>query len=149
MKTVQDAIKKAMDYLATRDHSRAELRTKLTKHEFLPEDIESVLDHAESAGWMLSPHALSEKVAEALSRKKKSHDYIVQYLVQKELPPVPYDADRELEKAVSVLGGRFSPLSKPSTLDKNQVTAFLQNRGFDEETIQRVIDETSGRSKSI
>jgi regulatory protein len=149
MKTLNDAIKKTMDYLAMRDHSRSELRMKLAKHDFLPDDIEEALNRAETSGWMLPPQALAEKVAEGLHRKKKSHDYIVKYLQQKELPPVPRDADLELEKALSTLGGRFSPLSKPSTLDKKQIMTYLQNRGFDEETIQRVINEASGRTQSI
>lgn len=149
MKTLNEVIKKAMDLLAIRDHSRSELRLKLSRYEFLPEDIEAALDHSEASGWILPAQALSEKVAEELHRKKKSHDYIVQYLQQKELPPVPRDADRELEKALSALGGRFSPLSNPSTVDKKQIMVFLQNRGFDEETIQRVVNEASGRSQSI
>ena len=149
MKTLNEAIKKAMDFLAIRDHSRSELRLKLSRFEFLPEDIDTALDHAEEKGWLLAPQALAEKVAEELHSKKKSHEYIVQYLEQKELPPVPRDSEREVEKALSLLGKHFSPLSNPSTPDKKQVMAFLQNRGFDEDTIQRVVHETSGRSQSI
>lgn len=149
MKTQKDAIKKAMDYLAMRDHSRSELRMKLSKYDFLPDDIESALNHVESSGWLLPPQALAEKVADQLHRKKKSHYYIVKYLQQKQLPPVPRDSDLELEKALSLLEGRFSPLSKPTTLDKKQIMVFLRNRGFDHETIQRVVNEASGHSQSI
>jgi regulatory protein len=140
MKTLNEAIKKAMDYLAIRDHSRSELRAKLMRLEFSPDDIESALDHAEMKGWLLPPKALAAKVAEELHRKKKSHEYIVQYLQQKELPPVPRDSERELEKALAAAEKLFSPLSNPSTLDKKQIMAFLQNRGFDQEIIQKVID---------
>jgi regulatory protein len=149
MKTLNEAIKKAMDLLAIRDHSRSELRLKLSRFEFSPDDIESALDQSETSGWLLPPQVLAEKVAEELHRKKKSHDYIAQYLQQKELPPLPRDAERELEKALSALGGRFSPLSNPSSVDKKQIMVFLQNRGFDEDTIQRVVNEASGRSQSI
>lgn len=149
MKTKNEAIQKAMDYLAMRDHSRSELRMKLSKYHFLPDDIESALNHVETSGWLLPPQALAEKVADQLHRKKKSHFYILKYLQQKQLPPVTRDSERELEKARSLLGGRFSPLSKPSTLDKRQMMVFLKNRGFDHETIQRVINETSGHSPSL
>ncbi len=147
MKTLNEAIKKAMDFLALRDHSRSELRLKLSRSEFSPEDIEAALDHSEASGWLLPPQALSEKVAEELHRKKKSHDYIAHYLQQKELPPVARDTERELEKALSALGGRFSPLSNPSTVDKKQIMVFLQNRGFDEDTIQIVIQKDHDPAK--
>lgn len=149
MKTLQDAIQKTMDYLAQRDHSRSELQLKLSRFDFSPEQIENALIHAESKGWLLPADTLSHKVAEELHRKKKSHDYILQYLQQKELPPVPRDSELELEKAQSVLGKRFSPLSKLSDVDKKQIISYLHNRGFDEETIQRVINETSGHSQDI
>ncbi len=149
MKTRDEAIQKAMDYLAMRDHSRSELRMKLSKHDFLPDDVEAAINHAESSGWILPPLAMAEKVAAHLHRKKKSHNSILKYLQQKQLPPVPRDSDVELQKALSLLEGRFSPLSKPSTLDKKQIMVFLRNRGFDHETIQRVINEASGHSQSI
>ncbi len=151
MKTLSEAIKKAMDYLAMRDHSRSELRMKLTKHDFTPDDIDEALNHVESSGWLLPPQALAEKVADQLHHKNKSHDYIVKYLQQKELPPVPRDSSQEYEKARSLLGERVSPLSKPSTLDKKQIISYLQFRGFDHETIQRVINENepSGNSPNV
>ncbi len=149
MKTLQDAIQKTMDYLAQRDHSSSELRAKLARFEFSPEDIEAALGHVESKGWLLTPQALAQKVAEELHHKKKSHEYILQYLQQKELPPVPRDAELEREKALATLGKRFSPLSKHSDVDKKKIISFLHNRGFDEETIQRVINETSGHSQDF
>jgi len=149
IKTKSDAIKKAMDYLAMRDHSRAELRVKLSKYEFEKSDIEAALDHVEHSGWMLPPQALAEKVAETLHRKKKSHYYIVKYLQQKQLPPVSKDPSRELEKAQSLLKGRFSTLSKLSPEDKKRIVQFLKFRGFDPDTIRRVIHDTSGTEKSI
>ena len=149
MKTLSQAIQKAMDYLAMRDHSRSELRMKLAKHDFVPDDIDAALNHVESSGWLLPPQALAEKVADQLHGKKKSHDYIVKYLQQKQLPPVPRESSREYEKACSLLSDRLSPLSKPLSLDKKQIINYLRYRGFDHETIQRVINETSGSSPNI
>ncbi len=149
MKTQQEAIAKAMDYLAMRDHSRSELRMKLSKHDFLPDDVEAAITHAETAGWMLPPQAMAEKVAGQLNQKKKSHEYILKYLQQKQFPPVPRDGELELQKALSLLEGRFSTLSNLSTLDKKQVMVFLHNRGFDQDTIERVLNEAPGSSQSI
>lgn len=138
-----------MDFLAMRDHSQAELRTKLSRYDFLPEDIEAAMDYVATSGWLLAPEVLAEKVADQLHRKKKSHYYILKFLQQKKLPPVPRDGSRELEKAMAVLPGRFSRLSKVSPEDKKKIAQFLKNRGFDLDTILRVIHETSGNTQSL
>lgn len=143
------AIKKAMDYLAMRDHSRGELEMKLAKHDFLKSEIEQALNHIERTGWLIPPHVLAEKVAEQLHRKKKSYYYIIKYLQSKKLPQIPKDSTLELEKAQSLVSGRFSRLSNPSPMDKKKMAQFLKNRGFDLETIMRVIHETSGHSESF
>lgn len=150
MKTQKDAIQKAMDYLAMRDHSRHELRTKLAKYDFIEEDIEAALNHVEASGWLLPPQVLADKVAGYLHRKNKSHMYINRFLHSKKLPSVPRDSDLEREKARSLLqGGRFSRLKKSSSDDRKQAAQFLKFRGFDSETIMRVLNEAPGDSKEV
>lgn len=149
MKNAQAAVRKAMDYLGVRDHSRHELKTKMRKLEFEDADIEYALDHVEKSGWLLSPEALAQKVADQLHRKKKSHYYILAFLQKKKLPPVPRVAEIELEKAQKLANSRFSRLSNPSQDDKKVIINYLKNRGFDRETISKVLNETSGNSKSI
>ncbi len=143
------AVKKAMDYLALRDHSRAEIATKLRRLEFSKEDIEHALEYVETSGWLISPEALSLKVTEQLHRKKKSHFYIQQYLQSKKLPPTPRDPEIEKEKALSLVEGRFSRLSKGKQIDNKKMAQFLKYRGFDPTTIRQVIHEASRHSKSI
>lgn len=131
----KDAVTKAMDYLAIRDHSAYELEKKLTQKEYTPEEIEKALSHVQERGWLLPPDELSERVAEQLHRKNKGYSYILQYLKEKRLPAVDKDYERELEKAQELLSKRFPGLSNPSFTDKKQVARMLKNRGFDHETI--------------
>jgi SOS response regulatory protein OraA/RecX len=147
------AIRKAMDYLSIRDHSRYELMKKLTRCEFSVEDIIAAITHAEEGGWLVPPDVMAEKVADQLHRKKKSHLYILGYLKQKKLPSVRRDQGIELEKARKLVQSRFSRLSKRFQGDKKevrkQIAQFLRGRGFDSETIAKVSHEASGDSKSV
>jgi len=145
-RTRGDAVRKAMDYLAMRDHSRGEIATKLKRLEFAADDIAYALDYVQEGGWLLAPDVLAQKVADQLHRKKKSHFYIQNFLRGKQLPAVTRDRDIEFEKAMALLKGR---LSKPSAMDRKKIAQFLKYRGFDPETIRRVIHETAGNSKNF
>jgi regulatory protein len=147
------AIRKAMDYLSIRDHSKYELMKKLTRQEFSVDDIISAILYVEEGGWLLPPDVMAEKVADQLHRKKKSHLYIQGYLRQKKLPSVPRDQDIELQKARKLLQGRFSRLSKRFQGDKKEVrkhvAQFLRGRGFDSQTIAKVSHEASTNPESV
>ena len=126
---------KAMDYLARRDHSEKELREKLAQH-YEPEEIDHALAYVINHGWLLPPHELSEKVSESLNRKKKSHFFIINYLRKKGLPPVKKNEDTEQEKALAVLELKAKDIS-----DYTYLHSLLKNRGFDTDTIRKVINE--------
>ncbi|MBY0316216.1 MAG: recombination regulator RecX [Bdellovibrionales bacterium] len=134
----RSAYNKVMDYLALRDHSEHELIQKLKRAKYTPEEIATAMEKVVGSSWMPKPEVMAQKVANSLHRKRKSYLYIMQYLKQKKLPMVPRDADIEEEKARSLAEGRFSDLSNLSQLDKKKVARFLQSRGFDFETINRV-----------
>lgn len=136
---MKSAREKAMDYLAIRDHSRLELETKLSQKNYTPEEIATALDSLEASGFLASAESLSEKVSENLHQKGKSYTYIEQYLESKGLPPVPRDSELELEKAEKLIKSHFSKLSKSSETDKKKMAQFLQNRGFDTETIMKAL----------
>jgi SOS response regulatory protein OraA/RecX len=140
MKT-KSAREKAMDYLSIRLHSREELKTKLQKNKYSQEDIDDALHHVESSGWLPSPEALAQNVRDSLERKMKSHLYIEQYLQGKGLPTLPYDSEREYEKAQNLVESHFSKLSKSKDKDKKHVAQLLETRGFDEETISRILSK--------
>ncbi len=146
MKVKKSARDKIIDYLAISDHSRQDLTTKLQRLEYSENEIAHALDAAEAAGWLLSNEKMAAKVTEALHRKNKGYLYIVQYLEAKGLPPLPIDAELELEKAQKLLQSHFSKLSKSNPADKNEtdkikIAQFLKNRGFDTQTVAKIIGE--------
>ncbi len=135
---------KMMDYLAHRDHSESELRLKL-KDDFTAGEIDLAIEFAKEKGWVPNSEedlrALSEKTAEVLKRKGKGQHYINQYLEEKGLAPVAVDSLEELEKARQLVENKFSDLSKMNEKEKAKAARFLASRGFDEETVRKVIYE--------
>lgn len=138
---------KMMDYLANRTHSEKELRTKLQKH-YTPEEIENAIEYGKTKGWIASTdealNDLSQETAAALSRKGKGADYINQFLQEKGLPQIKADSSSELEKARQLVENKFDPLDNPSREErekrKAKIGRFLMARGFDMETIEKIVD---------
>ncbi|MCB0378571.1 MAG: RecX family transcriptional regulator [Bdellovibrionales bacterium] len=124
-----------MDYLARRDHSEKELREKLGER-FPIEQVEEALEKIKERGWLIPPEELSEKVALSLHRKHKSHFYILNFLRKKGLPPVEKSEDLELEKAQHILQSKVKKEG-----DLQHLRSLLLNRGFDTDTIRKVIHE--------
>lgn len=134
---------KAMDYLAVRDHSEKELMEKLQKRYEL-EEILTTLEEMKQRGWILPPEELAEKVTHSLNRKNKGFLYIQAFLKQKGLPNTPKDLDLELEKAHNIITSKAKDLS-----DHKRLASLLKNRGFDTETISRVIHEIRRNTPSL
>lgn len=135
----KSATTKAMDLLALRGHSRFELKQKLSQKGYEDEEILQALEHVESHGWLLPPEEMAQKTAQNLHEKHKSHSYISQYLSKKQLPSVDRNDEKELEKAQSLVNSRFGELSDLSFDDKKRINQFLAQRGYDWDTIKRVI----------
>lgn len=134
---------KAMDFLARRDHSEKELREKLAR-DYDDDEIETTIQEVKERGWLLPPEELSEKVTNELHRKRKGHLYILNFLRQKGLPEVPKNPEIEMEKALQILE---SKMKDPG--DTQRTVSLLKNRGFDTETITRVLHEIRRNSPSI
>ena len=134
-----------MGFLARRDHSEKELVEKLKSHYPL-DDIERAIAEMKDRGWILPPRELSQKVCESLNRKNKSHLFIRHFLKKKGLPTIPKDEDMELQKARAVLTRH---LWKRDGTKKGQAVSLLRNRGFDTETIGKVLHETLGSSSGF
>jgi regulatory protein len=139
----KSARNKMMDYLARRDHSEKELRTKLQRCDFSQEEIEKALDFAKANNWLPKSEELSEKVAQQLHQKKKGTAYINMYLEEKGLPPVMKDSQQELEKALLLAQSKWRPTESTKDLlqQKQKIARFLGNRGFDMETIHQVFHQ--------
>lgn len=135
-----------MDLLSRREHSETEIRKKLNL-KFLDDEIESAIEYGKKQGWIPdTQHAineLAEAAAEALHRKKKGIHFINKYLLEKGLPEVALDDQRELDKALALVENKLSKLEGLSDQEMEQAKArlgrFLMSRGFDLSTVQKVI----------
>jgi len=138
----KSAFEKIVEIIAHRDHSEQELRTKLTLKKFSETEIAEGLQTADDYGLMAEPTQLSCNVCEQLHRKHKGILYINQYLKSKGLPSVAPDWDKELEKAKELVFKHFSK-NPPYTIEEKQdIYRYLTNRGYADQTINRVIHES-------
>lgn len=134
---------KAMDYLARRDHSEKELIEKLSKR-YTQEEIEEVLTEMKDRGWLAPPEELAAKATLQMHKKNKGYLYIQHFLRKKGLPQTPRDSEIEYEKALSVIQAKSK-----DPKDLKRLASLLKNRGFDTETISRVINEVRRNTPSI
>ncbi len=145
VKTKQAAQRKIMDLMAKRDHSEKELRRKLHKQfsgsEDLGEILDDAIDFAKDNNLIGNQDELAERMADMLHRRHKGIHYINNYLHEKGLPSVPTDRDLELEKAMHVVKNKYSEDYEFSREEKARVGRFLASRGFDSETVRKVLYE--------
>jgi regulatory protein len=143
---------KVMDYLARRNHSELELRTKLSRDYPQPE-IDSAIAFAIESKWLLPPAELSDLVSISLSRKCKGHRFINQYLKLKGLPSVKRELEIEIEKGTQLVRSKLGTKLDVSTGRRLEFTVqkkvfrLLANRGFDDESIREIIKSLTGQAK--
>lgn len=144
-KTKTLAKKKVMDLLARRDHSEKELRKKLKERFSDDEDgleaIDEAIEFAKDNRWLGEPIDLAHKMADLLHRRHKGIHYINNYLREKGLPNVDVDRELELEKALTIVKNKYDEDYDFSREDKARIGRLLASRGFDSETVRKVIYE--------
>jgi len=137
---------RALQYLARREHSRAELRAKLEPHVAEGDDLEAELDALAARGWLSDARAADQLINQRRDRfgaRRIAHELkqkgIGDDLVHAALPQLK---ETELETARTVWGKKFS--SPPhDAKEKARQIRFLQSRGFELETILKVIKLSS------
>lgn len=143
------AKRKVMDMIARRDHSEKELRQKL-REKFSPahdeeqdlnELIQEAIDFAKDNRWLGDPQELAYRLADMLHRRNKGIYYINNYLREKGLPSVEKDSDFELQKALELVHNKWGENTEFSREEKARAGRFLASRGFDPETVRKVIYE--------
>jgi regulatory protein len=144
-KVRQAAKRKVMDFIARREHSEKELRKKL-KESFVDSDsvdevIDEAIEFAKENRWLGDPAELAQRLSDMLHRRNKGIHYINNYLREKGLPPVSADRDLELEKALALVKNKYSEEYEFSREDKAKVARFLASRGFDSDTVRKVVYE--------
>lgn len=145
LKTKMAAQRKAMDIIAKRDHSEKELRQKLRRkfsgEEGLDSLVDDTIEFAKEYNLIGEPDELAGRMADMLHRRNKGIHYINNYLREKGLPTVGTDRDLELEKALHLVKNKYPEDSPLSREEKARLGRFLVARGFDSETVRKVLYE--------
>jgi regulatory protein len=130
---------RALRHLARREHSRAELASKLAPHAESPAALEQELD-ALAARKQLSDERYAELRARQLSRKYGAArirlDLRAKGIKQELIASVC--AEGELARAASILQRKFRS-SAASREERARRMRFLQQRGFSHETIRKLL----------
>lgn len=141
---------RALQYLARREYSRAELAAKLRPYakaedefeQVQPADIDALLDDLTSSGWLSDERAATQilharrprfgaqRIAHELHQKGISHELIEQAL--------PALKETELETAHSVWQKKYGALPCDAK-EKARQMRFLQSRGFSMDVIFKVL----------
>ena len=144
-KTKNAVTKKVMDLLAIRDHSEQELRAKLTEkfseNANAANFFEEAIEIAKDKKWLTDPMTLAQRWADTLHGRNKGIEYINNYLREKGLPEVNPDYDLELVKAMNVVRTKYAEDYNFSREEKAKIGRQLTSRGFDTETVRKVIYE--------
>lgn len=153
---------RALQYLARREYSRAELRGKLLPHVKTgedfglysdssgdssgPADLDALLDDLTARGWLSDARAATQLLHAKRSRfgtQRIAHDLrqkgISEELVSAALPALK---ESELEAARSVWQRKFGALPQDAGEKARQIR-FLQSRGFGFEVIFQVLRQTT------
>jgi regulatory protein len=133
---------RALRLLARRDHSREEMRQRLTADDVDPSELEALLDELERSGW-LSEQRMAEQMVR-LAQGRYGSRQVLDRLRGKGVngEPLAQAAQalqaQELESARAVWRKRFGHL--PTTLqEKAKQARFLAGRGFPAAVIAQVL----------
>jgi len=141
---------RALQYLARREYSRAELRGKLLPHVQVDDDFEQVspvnldalLDDLTARGWLSDERAATQLVHTKRSRfgtQRITHELrqkgIAEELISAALPALK---ETELEAARSVWQRKFGTAPQDAK-EKAKQARFLQSRGFSMDVIFKVM----------
>ena len=145
---------RALQCLARREYSRAELRSKLLPHvqteedfEQLPAvDLDALLDDLTARGWLSDERATAQLVHAKRSRfgtQRITHELrqrgISNELIEAALPALK---DSEFESAQEVWSRKFGAVPQDAK-EKAKQMRFLQSRGFSIDVILKVLKLSS------
>jgi regulatory protein len=136
----RDAYLKALDLLARRDHSRGELKRKLSRRGFAEEELEDTLERLTSQGLLDDARFAAAWVESSLRNGRGIGGKL---LVDLQLKGVPPETARQAVAAAAVdhpaeavladiVGKRFAAFSNETATPKERqrVYGYLQRRGF-------------------
>jgi regulatory protein len=139
---------RALQYLARREHSRAELRGKLLPHaeaesgSAQPEDLEALLDDLTARGWLSDARAVTQLLH--AKRSRFGVQRLTGELRQRGIPDelisaaLPALKETEFEAANKVWQRKFGTLPRDEN-EKGRQIRFLQSRGFGLDVVFQVL----------
>lgn len=138
---------RALKYLATREHSRVELRRKLGPHAESAEQVDALLDELEAKGWLSAT-----RFAESLVHRKAARYGAARVQAELAQHRLPEDVARtavqalretELMRAHALWVKRYGEIPE-TPQDRARQSRFLAARGFASEVIRRVLRGEGG-----
>lgn len=126
-------------YLALRDHSLYELKTKLLRR-FDPDLVDRLLKEAGENGWLTPEEQVAERLVLALERRSKSRRYIEAQLMKRRLPKAKFEDENEEDNVRKLVERKFGT-EKLSYEEKAKAYRFLKYRGFADRMIRKVLNE--------
>lgn len=141
---LSEAKKKIMDFVARRDHSEKELRTKLGLR-CETSVVDQAIEWAKEQNWLAKPEILSEKFAQQLSRRGKGIRKINQKLKELGLSSVKAEPENELEKARRLVLNKWSAEDfrglnyQDSQKLKAKIMRYLITRGFESDIVSNIL----------
>ncbi len=133
---------RALRMLGRREHSRAELASKLAPHACETDDLQALLDDLAGRGW-LSEARVAEQLAHArkgrYGAERIRHDLIAKGVVAEVVASTVADLkETDFVRACALWRRRFG--SPPADAkDAARQMRFLAARGFGSETARRVV----------
>lgn len=152
----QECFDAAMMFLQRRLHSRAELKTKLARKEYLPDMIEDVLNQLTTLEYVDDARFAKTKALSAAQHKHHGKRRAQIELIKSGVDRST--ADRALEDVYeatdSLAMARDLAMKKAPALKRfdrvvarRRLVGLLLRRGFDFDTIKPVVDEVLGHSQ--
>jgi regulatory protein len=134
---------RALQFLARRDHSRAELASRLRQHTDDAQELSTLLDDLERRGWLSEEHFVEQtihRLAPKFGARRIAHTLREKGVSEESISAaLPSLKDNELVAARKALRRKF-PSFPTSKEEKARQMRFLQGRGFDYDVIRRVLE---------
>lgn len=133
---------RALDLLARREHTRAELQRKLAPHTEDPQELTDLLDALTQRGWLSDARfaeALVQSKQAKLGTQRLAHALrergVSDAVIRDQLAELK---ESELDRARHVWQAKFGSLPEDAKARARQMR-FLQSRGFSFEVIARIL----------
>lgn len=147
----QECFDRALRFLQTRLHSRSELSTKLSRHEYGPAVIAAVLDDLVRLGYVDDQRFAGEFAAASVRRRHFGRRRAMLELAKKGVSGTVaqsaldqvYQTHDDLAAARQLIAKKSPSLQRLAPqVARRRLTAQLLRRGFDYQTIRPLLDQS-------